>query len=110
MFHGGARRRSRDSHGRLYETQANDRRFGASIAWVAIDLKNFSAADQTTILDALYSTSKPSAGLSVVRAGSMLCEFNPSPGVYDWNHVLIQDEMSWMNRGCRTPAPRWARK
>jgi glucuronoarabinoxylan endo-1,4-beta-xylanase len=72
--------------------------FGASITWVAIDLKNFAAADQTTILNALYSTSIPSAGLSIVRAGSMLCEFNPSPGVYDWNHVLIQDEMSWMNR------------
>ena len=72
--------------------------FGASITWVAIDLKNFPAADQTTILNALYSTSMPSAGLSIVRAGSMLCEFNPSPGVYDWNHVLIQDEINWINR------------
>ena len=46
--------------------------FGASITWVALDLKNFSAHDQTA-----------SAGLSMVRAGSMLCEFNPSPGAYE---------------------------
>ncbi len=72
--------------------------FGASITWLASDLNNFSAADQTAILNTLYSTTGPSAGLSIIRAGSMLCEFNPSPGVYNWNHSLIQGEISWMNR------------
>jgi glucuronoarabinoxylan endo-1,4-beta-xylanase len=72
--------------------------FGASITWLAGDLSNFSAANQTALLDALYSTSVPSAGLSIIRAGSMLCEFNPSAGVYNWNHPLIQGEISWMSR------------
>jgi glucuronoarabinoxylan endo-1,4-beta-xylanase len=72
--------------------------FGASITWIASDLQNFSAADQTAILNTLYSTTSPSAGLSIIRAGSMLCEFNPSPATYDWNHPLIQGEISWMNR------------
>src|SRR5437867_10088830 len=72
--------------------------FGASITWVASDLTNFSAANQTAILDTLYSTTSPSAGLSIIRAGSMLCEFNPSPGTYNWNAPLIQGEISWMNR------------
>src|SRR5690348_2055577 len=72
--------------------------FGASITWLAGDLNNFAPADQTAVLDALYSTTKPSAGLSIIRAGSMLCEFNPSAGTYNWNHPLIQSEISWMNR------------
>jgi len=72
--------------------------FGASITWLAGDLNNFSAANQTALLDALYSTSVPSAGLSIIRAGSMLCEFNPSAGVYNWNHPLIQGEIGWMHR------------
>src|SRR4030095_6852375 len=57
--------------------------FGASITWVASDLPNFSASNQTAILNTLYSTTSPSAGLSIIRAGSMLCEFNPSPGTYN---------------------------
>ncbi len=49
--------------------------FGAAITPfsccpVASDLNNFSAANQAAILDALYSTSVPSAGLSIIRAGS----------------------------------------
>jgi glucuronoarabinoxylan endo-1,4-beta-xylanase len=72
--------------------------FGASITWTANDLSRFSAADQATILNLLYSTSSPSAGISIIRAGSMLCEFNPSPGIYDWNHALIQSEINWMSR------------
>jgi len=72
--------------------------FGASITWVASDLPNFSSANQTAILNTLYSTTSPSAGLSIIRAGSMLCEFNPSPGTYNWNAPLIQGEISWMNR------------
>jgi glucuronoarabinoxylan endo-1,4-beta-xylanase len=72
--------------------------FGASITWVASDLPNFSASNQTAILNTLYSTTSPSAGLSIIRAGSMLCEFNPSPGTYNWNTPLIQGEISWMNR------------
>ncbi len=77
--------------------------FGAAITPftccpVASDLNNFSAANQTAILNALYSTSVPSAGLSIIRAGSELCQFNPSPGVYNWNDPLIQSEISWMNR------------
>jgi O-glycosyl hydrolase len=63
--------------------------FGASITWLAGDLNNFSPANQTALLDALYSTSLPSAGLSIIRAGSMLCQFNPSAGVYNWNDPLI---------------------
>jgi glucuronoarabinoxylan endo-1,4-beta-xylanase len=72
--------------------------FGASITWLAGDLNNFSPANQTALLNALYSTTLPSAGLSIIRAGSMLCQFNPSPGVYNWNDPLIQSEISWMNR------------
>lgn len=72
--------------------------FGASITWVANDLGNFSPANQTAILDALYNTNAPSAGLSWVRVGMMLCEFNPSPGAYNFAHPLIQTEMSWLNR------------
>ncbi len=72
--------------------------FGASITWVAGDLNSFAPADQTAILDALYSTTKASAGLSIIRAGSMLCQFNPSAGTYNWNDPLIQGEISWMNR------------
>jgi glucuronoarabinoxylan endo-1,4-beta-xylanase len=72
--------------------------FGASITWVANDLGNFAPADQTTILDALYNPNAPSAALSWVRAGTMLCEFNPSPGTYNFSHYLIQSEMSWLNR------------
>src|SRR4030095_12414847 len=34
--------------------------FGASITWIASDLQNFSAADQTAILNTLYSTTSPS--------------------------------------------------
>jgi glucuronoarabinoxylan endo-1,4-beta-xylanase len=36
--------------------------------------------------------------LSWVRVGSFLCDFNPSPGVYDWNHWGIQSEMRWLQR------------
>jgi glucuronoarabinoxylan endo-1,4-beta-xylanase len=72
--------------------------FGASITWLAGDLNSFAPGDQTTILNALYSTTTPSAGLSIIRGGSMLCEFNPSAGTYNWNHPLIQSEISWMNR------------
>ncbi len=72
--------------------------FGASITWLAGDLSNFSAANQTALLDTLYSTSVPSAGLTIVRGGSMLCQFNPSAGVYNWNDPLIQGEITWMNR------------
>src|SRR5258708_40003013 len=64
--------------------------FGASITWLAGDLNNFSPANQTALLDALYSTTLPSAGLSIIRGGSVLCEVNPSAGVYDWTHPLIQ--------------------
>ena len=46
--------------------------FGASVTWVANDLDAFSPAKQTQILDLLYSTSQPSAGLSWVRVGSFL--------------------------------------
>lgn len=55
--------------------------FGASATWVANDLDAFSPARQTQILELLYDTSKPSAGLSWVRVGSFLCDYNPSPGV-----------------------------
>lgn len=72
--------------------------FGASITWVANDLGRFSPANQTAILDALYNTNGPSAGLSWVRVGTMLCEFNPSPGTYNFAHPLIQTEMAWLNR------------
>jgi glucuronoarabinoxylan endo-1,4-beta-xylanase len=72
--------------------------FGASATWVANDLDKFSAAKQTQILDLLYDTSKPGAGLSWVRVGSFLCNFNPSPGVYDWNYWGIQSEMRWLQR------------
>ena len=44
--------------------------FGASITWLAGDLNSFAPADQTTILNALYSTTTPSAGLSIIRGGS----------------------------------------
>ena len=72
--------------------------FGASVTWTANDLDKFSAARQTQILDLLYNTSQPSAGLSWVRVGSFLCDFNPSPGVYDWNHWGIQSGMRWLQR------------
>src|SRR5215212_8835472 len=72
--------------------------FGASATWVANDLDKFSAARQTQILDLLYDASKPGAALSWVRVGSFLCNFNPSPGVYDWNHWGIQSEMRWLQR------------
>ncbi|HEV2861520.1 MAG TPA: glycoside hydrolase family 30 beta sandwich domain-containing protein [Pyrinomonadaceae bacterium] len=72
--------------------------FGASATWVANDLDKFSAAKQTQILDLLYDAAKPGAGLSWVRVGSFLCDFNPSPGVYDWGHWGIQSEMRWLQR------------
>jgi glucuronoarabinoxylan endo-1,4-beta-xylanase len=72
--------------------------FGASATWVANDLDKFSAARQSQILELLYDASKPGAGLSWVRVGSFLCDFNPSPGVYDWNHWGIQSEMRWLQR------------
>jgi O-glycosyl hydrolase len=49
--------------------------FGASVTWVANDLDSFSSAKQTQILDLLYKTSTPSAGLSWVRVGSFLCNY-----------------------------------
>jgi glucuronoarabinoxylan endo-1,4-beta-xylanase len=72
--------------------------FGASVTWVANDLDSFSAAKQTQILDLLYDTSKPGAGLSWVRVGSFLCDYNPAPGVFDWNHWGIQSGMRWLQR------------
>src|SRR5919107_1274170 len=72
--------------------------FGASVTWVANDLDKFSAAKQTQMLDLLYKTSQAGAGLSWVRVGSFLCDFNPSPGVYDWNHWGIQSGMLWLQR------------
>ncbi|HEX8189946.1 MAG TPA: glycoside hydrolase family 30 beta sandwich domain-containing protein [Pyrinomonadaceae bacterium] len=72
--------------------------FGASATWVANDIDKFSAARQTQILDLLYKTSQPGAALSWVRVGSFLCDFNPAPGVYDWNHWGIQSEMRWLQR------------
>jgi len=72
--------------------------FGASITWVANDLARFAPADQAAILDALYNPNAPSAGLSWVRVGTMLCEFNPSPGTYNFNDPLIQSEMAWLTR------------
>ena len=77
--------------------------FGAAITPficcpVARDLNNFSAASQAAILNALYSTSIPSAGLSIIRAGSELCQFNPSPGVYNWNDLLIQSQISCIDQ------------
>jgi glucuronoarabinoxylan endo-1,4-beta-xylanase len=50
------------------------------------------------ILDLLYKTSQPGAGLSWVRVGSFLCNFNPSPGVFDWNHWGIQSGMRWLQQ------------
>jgi len=41
--------------------------FGASVTWVANDIDSFSAAKQTQILDLLYKTSQPGAGLSCRR-------------------------------------------
>ena len=72
--------------------------FGASVTWVANDLDAFSPAKQTQILELLYDTSKPSAGLSWVRVGSFLCDYNPSPGVFDWNFWGIQSGMRWLQR------------
>ena len=72
--------------------------FGASTTWVANDLDAFSPAKQTQILDLLYNNSIPGAGLSWVRVGSFLCNFNPSPGVYDWNYWGIQSQMRWLQR------------
>jgi glucuronoarabinoxylan endo-1,4-beta-xylanase len=58
------------------------------------------AAGTTVTVD--YSKPKQTlagfAGLSIIRGGSMLCEFEPSPGAYNFNHYLIQSEMSWINR------------
>ena len=72
--------------------------FGASVTWVANDLDSFSPAKQTQILELLYDASKPGAGLSWVRVGSFLCDYNPSPGVFDWNHWGIQSGMRWLQR------------
>lgn len=72
--------------------------FGASITWIAADLSHFSSTDQTAILDALYNTNGPSAGLSWIRVGTMLCQFNPSSGTYNFNDSSIQGEVSWVNR------------
>ena len=72
--------------------------FGASVTWVANDLDAFSASKQTQILDLLYATFKPAAGLSWVRVGSFLRNFNPSPGVFDWNYWGIQSGMRWLQR------------
>jgi len=72
--------------------------FGASVTWVANDIDAFSPAKQTQILDLLYNTSQPSAGLSWVRVGSFLCNYNPSPGVFDWNFWGIQSGMRWLQR------------
>ena len=72
--------------------------FGAAIPWVAGNINYFSAADQSTILDALYSTTKPSAALSWVRVHTFMCQFNPSSGSYNFNDPLIQDEVSWVSR------------
>ena len=72
--------------------------FGASATWVANDLDAFSTARQAQILELLYDTSKPGAGLSWVRVGSFLCDYNPSPGVFDWNHWGIQSGMRWLQR------------
>ena len=72
--------------------------FGASVTWIANDLDSFSPATQTQILDLLYKTSQPGAGLSWVRVGSFLCNFNPSRGVYDWNYWGIQSGMRWLQR------------
>jgi len=72
--------------------------FGASITWVANDFEQFSAAKQTQILDLLYNTTQAGAGLSWIRVGTFLCDFNPSPGVYNWNHWGIQTEMRWIQR------------
>jgi glucuronoarabinoxylan endo-1,4-beta-xylanase len=72
--------------------------FGASTTWVANDFEAFSAAKQTQILDLLYNTSVAGAGLSWIRVGTFLCNFNPSPGVYDWNHWGIQTQMRWIQR------------
>ena len=72
--------------------------FGASVTWVANDLDAFSPAKQAQILELLYDTSKPGAGLSWVRVGSFLCDYNPSPGVFDWNFWGIQSGMRWLQR------------
>src|SRR5215213_10171538 len=72
--------------------------FGASVTWIANDLDSFSPARQTQILDLLYNTSQPGAGLSWGRVGSFLCNYNPSPGVYDWNYWGIQSGMRWLQR------------
>ena len=72
--------------------------FGASVTWVANDIDSFSSPKQTQILDLLYKTSQPGAGLSWVRVGSFLCNYNPSPGVFDWNYWGIQSGMRWLQR------------
>ena len=72
--------------------------FGAAATWVANDIDAFSPAKQTQILDLLYNTSQPGAGLSWVRVGSFLCNYNPSPGVFDWNYWGIQSGMRWLQR------------
>ena len=72
--------------------------FGASATWVANDIDAFSPAKQTQILALLYNTSQPGAGMSWVRVGSFLCNYNPSPGVFDWNFWGIQSGMRWLQR------------
>jgi glucuronoarabinoxylan endo-1,4-beta-xylanase len=72
--------------------------FGAATTWVANDLDKFSAAKQAQILELLYDATKPGAGLSWIRVGTFLCDYNPSPGVYDWNHWGIQSQMRWIQR------------
>jgi O-glycosyl hydrolase len=72
--------------------------FGAAITWVAQDLPNFSSTNQTAILDALYNTNVPSAGLSWIRVGTMLCQFNPSSGTYNFSDPTIQSEVNWVSR------------
>lgn len=79
--------------------------FGASITWIAADLPKFSAADQTTILNALYNPNGPSAGLSWIRVGTMLCQFNPSSGTYNFNDPTIESEVAWVNRVNNTYGP-----
>ena len=74
--------------------------FGASATWVANDLDAFSVAKQTQILDLLYDSSKPGAGLSWVRVGSFLCDLQPgarsirleSLGHSEWHEVASARE------------------
>src|SRR5260221_11251493 len=54
--------------------------FGAGIPWVAGNINNFSAADQTTILNNLYSTTQPRAALFCVAVNTYRGQFNPAWG------------------------------